>query len=134
MGKQKKREGFTLFEVLVAFALFATFLALMLRQQIVAIDRLSWGRQHMTRMFYVKEYLVRLLLVPPAKRPKPKELGEPLPSMKIVSDIGDISHKSSLKEFRGDIMRLKVTGRWRIGTAQAISMISFAIKPPQKKK
>ena len=130
----RKRDAFTLAEVLVATAVLASSVFVLPRLHYGSLVRVSGSAQTIERIFFVKKFLYKLWLEPPVKE-KPEKHELERPQMLVVTKKHEIDpKKSSLKEFSEEIDIIEAEGSWG-QDGKKINMISFVLKqqPPEAK-
>lgn len=130
---RKKRNAFTLIEVLIATAVLGSSVAVLSRLHFGSLMRVAESSQKIERIFFVKKYLYQLWLTPPTKE-KPEKHALEKPELQVLTQKREIDQKkSSLKEFAKEIDIIQAEGTWG-EKKQKIQMISFVLKQPTEEQ
>ena len=130
----KTKNAFTLIETLFAIGILAVSITILSSLQVRSVLNVLKGREEIDRIFWVKKGLYSIFLDVPEK---PKPIVEDIEhlNLKVVSQVLDIEKKSSLKDFADNVQIVQSEGRWASDLgARSIKMISFVLKPEEKKK
>jgi len=130
----KTKKAFTLIETLFAIGILAVSITILSSLQIRSVLNVLKGKEDIDRIFWVKKALYSIFLDVPQKTKPVIETIENL-DLTISSQVVDIDKKSSLKDFADNIQIIHSEGRWSTDLgARSIKMISFVLKPEEKKK
>ncbi len=106
-----KREGFTLFEVLISIVVLTTTVFLLTNLQIRSFLRIESDRDLINRIYLIKKELYTALLnIPELKTKIRKDIEEP--AMRVTTCLQVPVEKSSLYAFREKIGLVIAQGVW----------------------
>lgn len=130
----KKKNGFTLIEVLLALAILAASSYILSGLQIRALLKLRASREFVECIYLLKKQLYLFLIRPP-KTDKPVKIESTVPLVKLVSMRKQISKKSAFAGISASLYLIESTGIWKGWAAdQKESMISFVYVPEAEKR
>ena len=131
-----KSKAFTFAEVLLSLLVLTSSVYVFSKLQFKSIFRTEKSTQEVERVFFVKKYLYKLYLSPPAKNKKTIKKTITEPEVVITANRQDIDpKKSSLKKLSKKLEIIWSKGSWESGPdKREIKMISFVTKNKPDKK
>ena len=128
-----KKNGFTLFEVILALVILTTSVVLISEMQTRALFRVFDDRDTIEKVFLVKKDLYSALLYP-VLRPKTVHNIED-PEMVITTEVVDVAKKSALSAWHDKLKIIRSEGVWKKDQfTRRVLMGSIIFKPDDKKE
>jgi prepilin-type N-terminal cleavage/methylation domain-containing protein len=126
------QNGFTLIEVLLTVTIFASFMMVIFRQHIFSVTRLTQSAQRLERLYELKKEAYTFWTFEAPSKLTPRTLSEPQPSMKVYFEEKEISSKSSLKAYRGELVWFTTRGVWQDEDLSEPSELELTTLMPKK--
>lgn len=131
--KIQLRDGFTIFEVILAMGIMTTSVVLISGMQMRALFRVIDDRDTIEKVFLVKKDLYSSLLYPISKNKIINKIDEP--EIVITTEVVTIAKKSALERWHDTLKIIRSEGVWKKDQfTRSVTMGSIIFKPEEKKE